>query len=119
MEKLLISLPHFHEAYLTEHLNLTERCHRKKITEKSVLNYFIVSSELSNDIIVMEIDEGKSFNLLKSMAFKEKTKVTRIDNFTVTIEMKIKAITKYKIQAERKWVLTHHRIGKFREKNKQ
>ena len=88
----------------------------KKNTKKSVLNYFIVSSELSNDIIVMDTDEGKSCNLFKSMTFKEKTKVTCINHFTITIEMKIKAITKYKIQAERKGVLTHDRIGKFREK---
>ena len=64
----------------------------------------------------MEIDERKSCNLFKSRAFKETTKVTCIDHCTITIEMKIKAITKYKIQVERKWVLTHDRIERFREK---
>ena len=64
----------------------------------------------------METDERKSCNLFKSMAFKETTKVTCIDHCTITTEMKIKAITKYKIQVERKWVLTHDRIERFREK---
>ena len=50
----------------------------------------------------MEIEEEKINTPFKSRTFKEKTKVTFIDHCAITVEMKINAITKYKIQVEKK-----------------
>ena len=88
--------------------------HYRNITEKSVLDYFIVNSELFNGIIGLEIDEEKSCTSFKSWTFKKKTEVTFTNHCVITVA-KINAISKHKIQVENKWAFTQDEQEKFRE----